>query len=379
MGKRAVSRANVASKRQRLDAELGELITKEDQLEFQRDLDEVVAGLKAEPWRLKAVKAVMKMGDGGSYDPSTHLSPDTLRRSISRLPLWWLKDFIISFGVFSREQVLAMGRSDPKFCIKVLQRVTMLPLTCPIWTNSRTGLQDGFKRLMEALRQDLHCIVFDRHFIVDWQHSGIFQLNPPLVDWELGDEDAMSAHQYTSITCMGHKASLEGIYVVRGTWGISNNWCFWEAALYCPAFPEANPKCYYSFFATDVAKAIDHTSAQGLCQLELPESEPRALTGSVPNSGLSLCDGAADAANSSGGQSSGSHVVSESVMFAVEIGSSAAQAGARPKAAPMVVAPLPPPKKVSKRAKAAEALERECGAEASTIDSEAEESDLQDS
>eukprot|EP00971_Amphidinium_carterae_P155097 3075603-Amphidinium_carterae.1 len=83
MAKRAVSGSNVASKRSKLSRELDILDTKEDALEFQRDVQWVVGELKKNPDRMKTVKNVVKLKDKAvKFDKTLSLNPDLEGRQL---------------------------------------------------------------------------------------------------------------------------------------------------------------------------------------------------------------------------------------------------------------------------------------------------------
>ena len=244
--KRAVSAHNVDSKRTRMGKEVENLVEKERDLQWQQDMQWVTQELYAHPEKLSAIVAVLKCDVPTSYDPSTHISPDYLKRSFTRLPNKFLLDYFPSQGDFDTETFKKILKSDAKCLVKVLQRLCVLPNSLTIWSNEKATLCRAFSGRMKCLGTSLGMVSLQDGPAVDWAASGIFHLYPK---YELDPEDAESAHNhiFNEIGCGDARASLSGFVVVRATWTIISNWSLQDASLVCPDHKDFAPKCL-SFF-----------------------------------------------------------------------------------------------------------------------------------
>ena len=276
--KRNVSKANIESKKRRLENDIDELVTKQDELAFQADLRWVEAALKQHPHKMKSIKAMLKMDEGMAFDPATELSPDLLRRSVSRLPLWFLRLFLATTKLFSEKEVQAITKSDTKAGLHLLQRLCLLPLTAQIWSNKQKDLLDYFMQRFQQFRAAVCPIVFDAHYIISWSQSGVYKLLPLVAEHAEQDEDTLAAHVFTNIAGLGREASLQGVYIVRGNWYIERNWDPCEAVLVCPSMPSVRPLCIQFFGA----------SARLQLEPEAAENGPPALP--APMRRLAIAD-----------------------------------------------------------------------------------------
>eukprot|EP00971_Amphidinium_carterae_P029927 588797-Amphidinium_carterae.1 len=133
MSKRAVSNSNVASKRSKLSRELDVLDSKEDALEFQRDVQWVVGELKKNPDRMKTVKNVVKLKEKSvKFDKSVSFNPDLEGRQLSRIPLKHLKDSFMAELGFTCQEAQALCKVDSKALHKLLYRLCIVDECDPL-------------------------------------------------------------------------------------------------------------------------------------------------------------------------------------------------------------------------------------------------------
>eukprot|EP00971_Amphidinium_carterae_P326019 6456626-Amphidinium_carterae.1 len=240
--KRAVSTANVQSRRTRMKGDVDRLLAQEDALQLQRDIEAITSSLAGNAEKVRAVKAFLRLDDQPHYDSQTHLNPDMQGRQISRIPITYLCELFEQFTCFTKAQLRALVRADGKSPLKMLYMLAVVPPTFLVWTTEKALLTKYFNERMDALGQHPTKIIWDTNFQIDWNKSGLYKLEPP---WVPGTNPA--EHTYSSISCLGHTASLVGVVTVKADWTIKDNFSLAEAELFCPTMSGFKPKCY-SFF-----------------------------------------------------------------------------------------------------------------------------------
>eukprot|EP00971_Amphidinium_carterae_P066927 1325547-Amphidinium_carterae.2 len=242
--KRAVSQANVASRRTRMRGDVERLIAQEDALQLQQDIDAICATLAGNFERVRAVKAFLKLDESPKYNSQTHLHPESEGRQVSRIPLSFLADFFESFACLSRAQLKALARADSKVTLKMLYSLAVIPPTLTIWTTEKEILSKFFKQRMDGFGHQPTKIIWDTNFQIAWSQCGLYRLDPPLLAGTNPTE-----HTYTSIHCLGNTANLTGVVTVKGDWQLCENYALHEAYLASPSMPDFKPRCYSFFFA----------------------------------------------------------------------------------------------------------------------------------
>eukprot|EP00971_Amphidinium_carterae_P348232 6490394-Amphidinium_carterae.3 len=221
------------------------LLAQEDALQLQRHIEVITSSLTGNAEKVRAVMAFLRLDEQPHYNSQTHLNPDMQGRQVSCIPMTYLCELFEQFACFTKAQLRALGRADSKFALKMLYSLAVVPPNFLLWTTEKALLSQFFKERMEGFAQHPTKITWDTNFQIDWNKSGLYKLEPPL----LPGTDA-SEHVYSSISCLGRSATLTGVVTVKGNWLIKENFSLGDAILFSPTMPGFAPKCY-SFFAPD--------------------------------------------------------------------------------------------------------------------------------
>ena len=346
--KRNLSRHNVDAKRKRLESEMSDLVCKQDELQFAEDLKWVAEALRKAPSKMKSVKALLKLDEGVTFDSSVELSPDLIRRNITRLPMWFLRSVLLNSELLNRETLAAIIKTEARAGIHLLQRFCMLPATFAIFTNQQSDLLAFFKKRMEFFKATMPRLVLDDHFAIQWSVCGVYALKPAMSEEVEGNEELASKHVFTHIEGFMTQASLEGVYVIKGSWHIAKNYCPWEAELVCPHMPNVRPRCM-QFFNAASCRELDAENPHGSCPRAIAAPPARLALGNAQAAAAegALCDQEADIYNELG------QAAALSAEQAVENAASSASSSSSPSSSQSQQVVRPPPPKKAEAAKAA--------------------------
>ena len=288
--RRAVSSHNVNSKRQKTGKEVVALLEREKAEQQQKDLNYILETLKGDPDRIPAVLSVLRLDTPAGFDASTHIPPDYVKRSFTRLPNKFLTEFFEHLEAFGGVQLKRMIKANNKCLVQILQRLCIIPPTMTIWTNEKSILVKCFEGRMNSLQLTPSLIHVQDDDTIDWTSSGIFQLLP-IYDKSGAVEE--SDHIYKEIKCGSLVASLKTFLIVTAAWAISMNWSLVEATLVCPQDANVAPKCT-SFFQQGMVADLMEKNSGGL---------PLAMSSSAKQQ-LSIEDGSPEAKDSDGHKTS---------------------------------------------------------------------------
>ena len=336
--KRAVSIANVGSKRAKMSRELGALVDKEDKIGFQNDLQWLQTELKKNPSKMRSVKSVVKLDVQSEADKDTNFAQLLLHRSIARIPPTFLvKKWLPALKELTREELQAIYKANPKNPHRIMYRLTHTTDKNIIHVREQEAWMAHYNARASIFGSSLKEIVFDRTFNINWGKSGHFGLLPKAPDST--DPDVLHEHIFTSITFRDVERPLGDDIKIRGTFTVEENWNHKTAWLKNPLRPDLKLLCY-TYFVQDslsLCPEFDKATPEGL------DSEPLALEGeNGPADPLAICDGASASSKAAKSEASGS---TQAELTKLALASSSASSSAAPPALPATPTATPSPVK----------------------------------
>jgi hypothetical protein len=241
-GDRAQSAHNVNKKKTKVERELGTLIDAEDRLQFRHDLAWLSAEVKANPNKMKALKAVAQVDVKPAAERARFLHPDLASKTQMRLPLTFVKyDLCTRLDGFTKAVVDALSKRDPQVMRKLMNRMSLTSDQEPIGTLCK----DTWLAKREARIKGLNLqsgVTWNTSYEIDWQECGHFQLLPKM---PTGTDPA--SWVYDQIIFLGKTVDITGDTKVRGSYIIDQNWDHCCARILDPMQPWINIPMW-SFF-----------------------------------------------------------------------------------------------------------------------------------
>mmetsp|Transcript_26749 Transcript_26749/g.41620 ORF Transcript_26749/g.41620 Transcript_26749/m.41620 type:complete len:463 (-) Transcript_26749:149-1537(-) len=226
--KRAVSAAAASSSAKKLQRQAQKTSALESEIEFQKDLDTVVAKVSKEKTKVKEVLALLKAPAERAFDPKSEFNPDLLAGTIVRTPPKFLCEKFLPSRGFKKELLNAIVRKDRQAPAKILMRSALLTKKQAFGPQSHQEWMDLYGKRCDEMGFQAGALSYDDTFAINWDACGHFTFMPPI------PHDVVPAdHIYTDIVFRGKPLPI-GDVVIRGSWKTEENWDHMNAVVFDP-------------------------------------------------------------------------------------------------------------------------------------------------
>ena len=215
--------ANVSAKARKVSHNLSQVVGVKENIAFRTGVLKVAEDITNNPQALKKVQALMEAETAIPDLPAEEYF--TAAQSVGGLHLMKAKyaaDEVLPnmCSALATRLVKALGKVDPKVHTKLQMRGCMVSEKHDFGPRKKSDWHDVWEYRAKACKCEEYVLVYDPStFVIDWQRSGHYALQPPLPDG--ADKEN---HVYKYARFLGQDFAIPSDIILNGTWSVELNW-----------------------------------------------------------------------------------------------------------------------------------------------------------